>query len=158
VDVAAAVRELLDRQAIADLIYAYCDHFDRNEPVQVAALFTDDATVDYGPESATIVGAEAIARTIAIGLERTFAATSHHVSNVRIAFDDADHARSEAYLYAWHRYVGDAPDGELWGRYRHRFTRTGDGWRIAELVLVAAGSAHFHRATMHPIGRRALGE
>jgi hypothetical protein len=154
VDVAAAVRELLDRQAISDLIYAYCDHFDRNEPEQVAALFTADAAVDYGPESATIVGAENIAPTIAIGLERTFAATSHHVSNVRIMFDDTDHARSESYLYAWHRYVDRSPDGELWGRYRHRFIRTVDGWRIAELVLVAAGSEGFHRASMHPIGRR----
>ncbi|MEO9177327.1 MAG: nuclear transport factor 2 family protein [Gaiellales bacterium] len=153
-DVAAAVQELLDREAIADLIYAYCDHFDRNEPEQVAALFTADATIDYGPESDTIVGAEHIAPTIAIGLERTFAATSHHVSNIRILFQDADHASSEAYLYAWHRYVDRSRDGELWGRYRHRFTRTADGWRIAELVLVAAGSADFHRSTMHPIGRR----
>ena len=153
-DVAAAVSELLDRQAITDLIHAYCYHFDRNEPVEVAALFTPDATVDYGPEAATIVGADAIASTISVGLERTFAATSHHVSNIQITLEGGDRARSVTYLYAWHRYVDGSPDGELWGRYLHRFARTDAGWRIAELVLQAAGTVDFHRSTMHPIGRR----
>ena len=154
VDPTAAVQELLDRQAIADLIHAYCYHFDQNEPTQVAALFTADATVDYGPEAATIVGTAAIASTIAVGLEQTFAATSHHVSNIQLTFDGPDQARGVTYLYAWHRYRNSAPDGELWARYHHRFVRTEDGWRIAELVLRAAGSVSFHRATMHPTGRR----
>jgi ketosteroid isomerase-like protein len=148
------LRELTDRQAITDLIHAYCFHFDNNEPEAVAALFTDDATVDYGPESATIVGPAAIATTIAVGLERIFAATSHHVSNIQIIFEGPDQARSVTYLYAWHRYVDGSPDGELWGRYRHRFARTDAGWRISELLLQAAGMVDFHRATMHPIGRR----
>jgi ketosteroid isomerase-like protein len=153
-DLAAAVSDLLDRQAITDLIHAYCYHFDRNEPEQVAALFSEDATVDYGPEAPTIVGGAAIAPTISGALERIFAATSHHVSNIQITLDDADHAHAVSYLYAWHRYVDGSPDGELWGVYRHRFARTPDGWRISELVLQAAGSVDFHRSTMHPIGRR----
>jgi ketosteroid isomerase-like protein len=153
-DVATAVSELIDRQAITHLIHAYCYHFDRNEPAAVAALFSADATVDYGPEAATIVGADAIASTIAVGLEKTFAATSHHVSNIQITLEDADRARSVTYLYAWHRYVDGSPDSELWGCYLHRFVRTGEGWRIAELVLQAAGTVDFHRSTMHPIGRR----
>ena len=148
------VHELADRQAIADLIHAYCLHFDNNEPEAVAALFTDDAVVDYGPEATTIVGADAIATTIAVGLEHTFLATSHHVSNIQIAFDGHDCAHSVSYLYAWHRYVDGSPDGELWGRYRHSFVRTGGGWRISGLLLEAAGTVDFHRSQMHPIGRR----
>jgi ketosteroid isomerase-like protein len=154
VETTSLVQELADRQAIADRIYAYCLHFDNNEPEAVAALFTDDAVVDYGPEATTIVGADAIATTIAVGLEQTVLATSHHVSNIQIAFDWADHARSVSYLYAWHRYVDGSPDGELWGRYRHSFVRTGGGWRISELLLEAAGMVDFHRTRMHPIGRR----
>jgi ketosteroid isomerase-like protein len=150
----ATVRELADRQAIADLIHAYCEHFDANEPEAVAALFTEDATVDYGPEVPPVVGGAAIGPAIAVGLERTFAATSHHVSNIRIELDGANTASSVAYLYAWHRYVDGSPDGELWGRYRHTFRRTEAGWRIASLRLEAAGMVDFHRSTMHPIGRR----
>ena len=153
-DTTDILREFADRQAITDLIHAYCFHFDNNEPDAVAALFTDNATVDYGPESATIVGSAAIATTVAVGLERTFDATSHHVSNIRITFEGSDRARSVTYLYAWHRYVDGSPDGELWGRYRHRFSRTDAGWRIRELLLEAAGTVDFHRAKMHPIGRR----
>jgi ketosteroid isomerase-like protein len=154
VETTSLVHELADRQAIADLIYAYCLYFDNNEPEAVAALFTDDAVVDYGPEAATIVGADAIATTIAVGLEKTFLATSHHVSNIQITFEGKDLARSVSYLYAWHRYVDGSPDGELWGRYRHSFVRTDAGWRISGLFLEAAGMVDFHRTRMHPIGRR----
>ena len=149
-----ALRELVDRQEIEGLIHAYCRHFDQNEPELVAALFTRDAVLDYGPEFPNIVGAASVAGAIAVGLEQTFAATSHHVSNIQIAFDGPDRATGLTYLYAWHRYVDGSPDGELWGRYHHRFERTPDGWRIAALVLTAAGSREFHRAAMHPTGRR----
>ena len=123
-DIERGVQELLDRQAIADVIHAYCFHFDQNEPERVAELFTAGATVDYGPEAATIVGSDSIAATIAAGLQHTFAATSHHVSNIQLTFEDDDTARGITYLYAWHRYVDGSPDGELWGRYHHRFERT----------------------------------
>jgi ketosteroid isomerase-like protein len=146
--------ELADRQVIVDLIHAYCFHFDQNEPEEVAALFTAGATIDYGPEATRIVGADTIAETIAAGLNETFAATSHHVSNISIVFDGPDRATAVSYLYAWHRYRDGSPDGHLWGRYHHRVERTTDGWRIAELVLRAAGTVDFHRRTMHPIGRR----
>lgn len=148
------VRELADREAISRLLHEYCLRFDANEPEAVAALFTADASVDYGPEFPTVRGSRAIEEAIAAGLERTFAATSHHLSNVVITLEPPDAARSVTYLYAWHRYVDGSPDGELWGRYHHRFLRTEDGWRISELVLQAAGTRSFHRSAMHPIGRR----
>ena len=150
----AVLRELLDRQAITDLIHAYCRHFDMNEPAAVAGLFTADARVDYGPEFPDLQGREAIGRAVAKGLQTLFAATSHHVSNIRIAFDGPDAAHGDCYLYAWHRYRDGRPESELWGRYHHRFARDVDGWRIAGLVLQAVGARDFHRAAMHPIGRR----
>jgi ketosteroid isomerase-like protein len=148
------LQELSDRQAIVDLIHAYCLHFDQNEPEAVAALFTEEATIDYGPEAKRIVGRDTIAGTIGVGLNEIFAATSHHVSNISIAFEGPDRATGITYLYAWHRYRDGSPDGHLWGRYHHRFERTAHGWRIANLVLRAAGTVDFHRGAMHPIGRR----
>jgi hypothetical protein len=148
------LQKLLDQGAITDVIHAYCYHFDRNEPDLVAALFSDEAVVDYGPETENLVGVVAIRTAVARGLTQIFAATSHHVSNVRITFDGADAARSVCYLYAWHRYRSGAPDGELWAQYHHDFVRTERGWKISRLVLKAAGMTHFHRARMHPIGRR----
>ncbi len=149
----AAVRELVDRQAITGLINSYCERFDRNDPEGVAELFTPDAIVDYNPDTPNIIGAE-LAGTIAIGLRDTFAATSHHVSNVTITFEGSDTARSLCYVDAWHRYRNGAPDGYLWGRYLNRYRRTGAGWRITSLLLQAAGTIDFHRERMHGIGRR----
>ncbi len=151
-DAAATVQQLVDRQAIEDLILAYCERFDRNDPEGVAALFTPDAVIDYNPDTPNIRG-DAMAATIAEGLSNLFAATSHHVSNIQVSFDAADRAHSLSYVYAWHRYHGDAPDGYLWGRYRHRFERTARGWKISELILEGAGTRDFHRERMHPIGR-----
>lgn len=153
-----ALQSLLDREAITALIHAYCYHFDRNEPEALAALFAEDAVVDYGPETPDLQGVEAIRAAVAKGLQNTFAATSHHVSNIVIRFDTPDTATSICYLYAWHRYHSGAPDGELWAQYHHAFRREGDGWRITRLVLQTAGTKDFHRATMHPIGRRPSGD
>lgn len=152
-DIDATVRELADRQLISELIYAYCERFDRNDPLGVAELFTPDAVVDYNPDTVNIIGSD-IAATIAIGLRDTFVATSHHVSNVMISFDSPDQASSVCYIDAWHRYHSGAPDGFLWGRYIHGYQRTADGWRINSLLLQAAGTVNFHRQRMHGIGRQ----
>jgi ketosteroid isomerase-like protein len=149
----ALLREILDRQAITDVIHAYCERFDRNDPVGVGELFTPDALIDYNPDTPNIRGAD-LAETIAVGMRDTFAATSHHISNISITFDTPDSAGSLSYVDAWHRYHGDAPDGFLWGRYKHTFRRTEAGWRITALLLQAAGTIDFHRARMHGIGRR----
>lgn len=101
-----------------------------------------------------MTGIDIIAPAIATGLAEVFAATSHHVSNIAISFDGPDTARSVCYLYAWHRYRSGAPDGELWAQYHHDFRRMGNGWKIAKLVLRAAGTKDFHRSRMHPICRR----
>ena len=148
-----AVHELVDRQAITDLIHTYCECFDRNDPDGIAELFTADAIIDYNPDTANISGAE-LAGTISIGLRDTFAATSHHISNVMITFENSDTASSMCYVDAWHRYRDGAPDGFLWGRYLHRYRRTEAGWRISSLLLQAAGTIDFHRERMHGIGRR----
>jgi uncharacterized protein (TIGR02246 family) len=157
-DHTVALSHLIDRQAIAGLIQAYCHHFDRNEPDAVAALFAADAVVDYGPETPDLVGVDAIRTAVAAGLTTIFAATSHHVSNFDIRLVTPDTATSICYLYAWHRYRRGAPDGELWAQYHHDLVRQPEGWRISRLVLKAAGSRNFHRATMHTIGRHQTGD
>lgn len=151
-DIERTLRELVDRQAITDLIHAYCERFDRNDPEGVADLFTPDAVIDYNPDTANILGAD-MAKTITVGLRDVFAASSHHVSNIMITLESADEARSLCYIDAWHRYRDGSPDGFLWGRYLNRYRRTADGWRITSLLLQGAGTIDFHRERMHGIGR-----
>jgi uncharacterized protein (TIGR02246 family) len=155
-DGAHALQGLLDKAAIADVIHAYCLAFDRAEAEAVVALFTEDAVVDYGPDVPPMTGRAALAPMVAKGLAERFAATSHHVSNIMIRLDGPDRATSVCHLYAWHRYRDGSPDGHLWAQYHHAFRREAEGWRIARLVLRAAGMDGFHRSAMHPIGRRAF--
>ena len=70
-----------DRRQIIDALYRYAYHFDRNEPEAAAAVFCEDAVVDYGPEVDTIEGRSALVAAMSIGLVETFAATSHHITN-----------------------------------------------------------------------------
>ena len=153
-DSARRLERLVDEAEIAEVVHAYCYHFDRAEADEVLALFAPDATVDYGPEVPTLRGTDEIGAMVAAGLKDFFAATSHHVSNFMIRFDGPDAARSMCYLYAWHRYRDGRPESELWGQYHHEFRRLSGRWKISALVLRAAGSRDFHRAEMHPIGRR----
>ena len=143
-----------DRAAIADLLYGYAWHLDRNEPDELGGLFCEDASLDYGPEFPTIVGRRQIVEAVARGQQEIFTACSHHISNVRISPDGPDRAMCTSYVYSWTSYRSGAPDGDMWGQYHCRFRRGADGWRIAEMVLRVAGMKNFHRGSMHPIGRR----
>jgi ketosteroid isomerase-like protein len=150
-----ALQRLLDRQAIVDVIHAYCRNVDLLDAAAVAALFTEDCVVDYGPGLGQPThGSATLEQRLAIGLPR-FAATSHHVSNIEVAFAaDGDSATTITYLYAWHRYPDDRPDATLWARYHDRFVRRGERWMIAERTLRVAGQQDFD-VEWHPIGRQA---
>lgn len=142
-----------DRSEIVDLIHAYCRGVDTIDAVGVAALFTSDCVVDYGPGLGPPThGAAAFQLRLARGLPR-FAATSHHVSNIEITFaEDGLAASGVSYLYAWHRYPDDRPDAELWARYHDRFVHTADRWLISERVLRVAGQRNFD-VDWYPTGR-----
>ena len=151
----AALRRLVDRQQICDVLHAYCRGVDMVDADAVSALFTDDCVVDYGPGLGSPTHGSAQLRTrLAAGLPR-FAATSHHVSNIEVEFaPSGDAATTVTYLMAWHRYPDDRPDAILYARYHDRFVRRDGGWLIAERVLRVAGQQEFD-VEWHPIGRLA---
>jgi ketosteroid isomerase-like protein len=119
-----------DRFAIQDLLTDYCRHLDRMDLPALAALFTPDCRVIYGPDPALIAeGAEALQASLARMWR--WKRTAHHLSNLRIWPDGADAARSESCVHAWH----ERPDGgtaTIYGRYLDRLIRTPAGWRIQE--------------------------
>ena len=147
-------QQAVDRQAITDVIHTYCRGVDTLDTASVAALFTDDCLVDYGPGLGVPTrGSVAIGERLARGLPR-FAATSHHVSNIEITFaDDGHQATGITYLYAWHSYPDDRPHAELWARYHDVFVRQADRWLIAERVLRVAGQRNFD-VEWYPVERR----
>ncbi len=135
--------ELSDRERIRSVVYAYCHHVDRGEAAEVAALFTDDAVfVTSTGRNGTATGRNEIAARIT-RLLSTFESTSHHVSNISIRFTGYDIAEVETYLYAWHRFPGERPDGYLWGRYVDTFARPAGSWLIQSRTLQVVGEQDF---------------
>jgi uncharacterized protein (TIGR02246 family) len=141
------LRAIEDRTAIADLAYEYARLVDANEPEQVAALFTEDACVDYGaglggPQH----GREAVVRLL--GALRAFERTHHHIANHQIRFDGPDHATGIAYVIAWHllpeaRAKGRARTAVAYGRYEDEYVRTDAGWRFAARRIALHGHEDF---------------
>ncbi len=128
---------LADREAIRELLFAYCRACDLNDPDGVAACFTADCRADYGPD-AREPGAAA-RRAQAEHDLALFEATSHLLGNVAIEFEGDDKARAASVVHAWHQ----PREGEPWSlhaRYEDVLVRTGGGWLIDERRLLVAGT------------------
>lgn len=145
------VHQLLDGEHIRTLLFDYAFHLDMNHPAELAALFTEDCEVIYGPDFGA-VGRPAYEKTLS-GIGTFFAATSHHVSNIVVEFTSPDEARVRSVLYAWHRYRRERPDGYLWGQYHDIVVRTAGAWRFKRRELRTTGAKDFHVKEMIPIGR-----
>ena len=144
-------QELTDRQAITDVLVEYCCALDRMDLPRLAALFTDDCFVEYGPEPALRSrGAAELEKS----LERLWRwrRTSHHLSNVQIKFNGRDEARVNSYVHAWH----ERPDGTtatILGQYQDRLVRINERWRIAERRMEMNGCDLGFKVNIYPFGR-----
>ena len=141
-----------DRRQITDLLVGYCVALDRMALDELAALFTADCRVEFGPdERLNSRGRDALAKS----LERMWrwARTSHHLSNVRIEFTGPDAADSLSYVFAWH----ERPDGStaaVWGEYRDRLVRRDGRWLIAGRTMFEHGSDAGFTVGLHRLERR----
>lgn len=146
-----AVRELLDRQAINDVLIRYCGALDRMDLAALADLFTVDCIVDYGPDARLrSTGSAALKKS----LERMWrwSRTSHHLSNVQIWFEDTNAASAISYVFAWH----ERPDGSsatILGQYHDRLERQPDGWRIARRRMFMNGCDAGFKVDIHRFER-----
>ena len=136
----AVVRELHDKHTIAEVLYSYCAFLDKMDLDALASLFTDDCTVDYGPEPhLRSSGAAGLRQDL--GRMWRWARTSHHLSNVLVTLNgDGDSAGALSYVLAWH----ERPDGStatMMGQYQDRLVRCRDGrWRISSRRQLLTGN------------------
>lgn len=134
-----SLRELLDKQAITEVLNGYCALLDRMDLEALAELFTSDCVVDYGPGPNMRSNGSLGLRHDLARMWR-WARTSHHLTNVMIELDDdGSHARSVSYVFAWH----EMPDGStatMMGQYHDFFVRDEDAWRIHSRRQVLTGN------------------
>jgi hypothetical protein len=147
IDVPLAVRRLLDKDEIVELVHRYSYCVDHRLYDEVAALFTEDCVVDYGPGFPPIQGRLAL-RKMFEHPSAGFRATSHHNANVLVSFDGDDQATVRTSVYAWHQR-SDLTTPKLWGYYHDRVQRGPDSWLMATRQLRVLGVEDWD-AAMHP--------
>jgi ketosteroid isomerase-like protein len=127
-----------DRLAISDVLTDYCRMLDRMDLVALAALFTEDCEVVFGPDPRLRAQGRDALRASMARMWR-WQRTAHHLANLRVWFDGDRNARAESYVHAWH----ERPDGEtaeIFGIYRDRLVLTEDGWRIVRREMSMNGA------------------
>jgi 3-phenylpropionate/cinnamic acid dioxygenase small subunit len=127
-----AVRELLDRAAIRDVLLRYARGVDRRDLDLVASCFVPGAEYDGALGQGTI---ETALMALRRSLER-YQSTMHFMGNQLIEVA-GDTASSETYAVAYHRLKGDGEPAlfVVGVRYLDDFARAGDGWRIRRRVV-----------------------
>jgi hypothetical protein len=132
---ALEIRQVRDRQQIAEAIYTYCRAVDRIDRELGYSIWNDGAQVDYG-EHIFVGDARGLIDHICdshlLGI-----AHSHQIANVIITLD-GDQARSEAYVNSAMRMLHDGKLVQIntRGRYLDRWSRRGGGWGIDRRVFV----------------------
>lgn len=131
-DLNTIVAELADRQAITDLLLAYCAACDRIDEVALRACFHPDATHDHGgyvgPSSAWVAPA--------LAWLQGRKGITHMISTPRIVFK-GDRAASDCHFVAYNRLAKTQSAVEevlVKGRYVDRLIRTDQGWKILHRI------------------------
>lgn len=123
------LQQLLERQAITDVLLRYCRAMDRLDLELLRECFHPDATIHHPPF------ADGSLDEFIAGLPAIAAQTerwTHSLSNVMIDLV-GDTATSEAMFTSLARFLGNesATDYLIVGRYLDRFERREGRWRVA---------------------------
>jgi hypothetical protein len=129
------IEELIAKQEITEVIYAYCRAVDRLDLGLASTVWHSHGTATY--EGAFDgMGAEFVA-----GMKKTheerFVSHSHQVSNILIELD-GDRAASESYVTAALRTKPEEEHGErlVRGRYIDTWSRRNGRWAIDHRLFV----------------------
>ncbi len=135
------VRNLVERQAIVDLLHHMCyliDSFQIDRLVQ--EVYAPDGSDDHG--GGPVVGREAV-RAWYTDSTRNVAAIAHNIANIVVDLDgDKAKVRSNVVTLTWTMANADKGpmrniDYALSLTYHDKLTKYPEGWRLDERVLVS---------------------
>ena len=115
-----------DRQAIAEIMAAYCHAIDLGRWEDFATLFTEDCRLDFGSVMGVFEGAAGVGR-FAETMQRIGLFMRHYTTNV-IVRGDGERARVESYVLAITGPPGSS--SQTTGRYEDEFVKVGGAWKI----------------------------
>ena len=130
------VQDLLDKQAIRELMVRYCRGLDRMDADLIASAYHPDAVDDHGGRS--FAGVDIGRAIVDWSRELNVVAGSHHITNQMIRVN-GDIAASESYYSGFmleRRDNGSERTIQMVGRYLDRLERRNGEWRITERLVV----------------------
>jgi len=163
----AQFQQLLDKEAIREVIYRYCRGMDRRDWEVVASAFHPGAYDDHGVYRGSATGFIEFSKP----RHEHVTMCMHHIGNIIIEFQSSERAMVESYCIGTHRY---APGNEaarkaiarslakdvdkpleltMWVRYVDVITKREGEWRIEHRSVVWEGM----RADVVPEGAPVLG-
>lgn len=134
-DLERQLRELLDKQAILELIAAYCNAADRHDFDKMRALYHEDAIDEHG-RFAKGPAKEFLDRLPEI--QAPMAILHHNVTTVNLRLD-GDFAEGEVYLIAMHQVqtADQLYDVLIGGRYFDKYAKRDGVWKFSHRSIVA---------------------
>lgn len=154
---AAQLQALLDKQAIQELIHAYCNAADRKDVEKMRSLYHEDAIDDHGGFFKGLA-MEFIDQLPAI--QAPMEILHHNVTTVNIRLEDklggAVYGEGEVYVLAFHKMKteGEPLDLLIGGRYLDRYEKRHGQWKFVHRAVLADW-VNVHQPSMvdlnHPI-------
>src|SRR6202167_4437131 len=129
-----ALRVLLDKQEIHEVLMRYCRGIDRCDAELLHSVYHPDATDDHGLFKGRAVGFVPWALNALVRDQRT----SHYIANELIEVD-GDVALCQSYFFGIHRRQekgGTTAELVLAGRYADRFERRAGVWKTAHRQVI----------------------
>ena len=127
--------QLLDKQALLELVHAYCNAADRHDQEKMRALYHADAIDEHGPFS------QGLAQDFIDKLPQIQAPMQilhHNVTTVNFKLA-GDYAEGEIYVLAFHQ----VREGErvydllIGGRYFDKYAKRDGAWKFLHRAVVA---------------------
>jgi ketosteroid isomerase-like protein len=125
----ARIDQLESRNAMRDLVTDYCHGFDKRDWPRFLNIWWEDCVWDIGSPFGSFAGHEGIRAAVKDILWPFWRETHHLTTNLKIWFDDADHARGESDVDCTGASMDDQPQ-MISATYRDKFERRKGIWKI----------------------------
>ncbi|GHD08220.1 hypothetical protein GCM10007052_04920 [Halioglobus japonicus] len=129
------LQALLDKQAITELVHAYCNASDRHDHDKLRELYHPDATDDHG---AFFKGLAMEFIDQLPQIQAPMEILHHNVTTVNLALE-VDYAEGEIYVLAFHKVRTEEGTLDLMigGRYFDKYAKRAGQWKFSERAVVA---------------------
>ena len=131
----ARIDELESRAALRDLVSDYCIGFDTHDWERFISIWHADAVWEIGPPFGTFNGHEGIRQAVNDILYPAWRETHHLSSNLRLTFDDPDHAHGTCDVDCMGATADDVVQ-MISATYTDDFERRAGDWKIAKRNVV----------------------